>query len=301
MIEYVFHFSIPRILFFISEEHSVLVVGGYNGSNMKTAELIPNRCNIPSLPKGISWQPSLILTTDNNILLCGGTNNAKQCLELKENNWVHHSHLKRERRSAASIMTSKGIYMFGGLDSPKTWEWLPSGSSTWIIGGSIPDPSFERGCGIMISSSEILLIGGKYSEQRILKFNVDSEEWTEMDEKIQPGRYYHSCVVFKNYIIVSGGKSSSSEVLKSTQIINIDNLSLSYSSDMEQARYSHGLVVAYYNNQPTVLAIGGKPYTDSVEVWNPESKTWSLSGDLRLSEAKRNFGALSVPTRLVCP
>ena len=153
----------------------------------------------------------------------------------------------------------------------------------------------------MISSSEILLIGGKYSEQRILKFNVDSEEWTEMDEKIQPGRYYHSCVVFKNYIIVSGGKSSSSEVLKSTQIINIDNLSLSYSSDMEQARYSHGLVVAYYNNQPTVLAIGGKPYTDSVEVWNPESKTWSLSGDLRLSEAKRNFGALSVPTHLVCP
>ena len=70
---------------------------------------------------------------------------------------------------------------------------------------------------------------------------------------------------------------------------------------MEQARYSHGLVVAYYNNQPTVLAIGGWPYTDSIEVWHPESKTWSLSNDLVLSEAKDDFGALSVPTHLVCP
>ena len=77
---------------FISEEHSVLVVGGgdatvsvkYGERHLKTAELIPpNKCKIPSLPKGINIQPSLILTNDDKILLCGGKNNEKECLQLK--------------------------------------------------------------------------------------------------------------------------------------------------------------------------------------------------------------------------
>ena len=194
---------------------------------------------------------------------------------------------------------AKGTFIFGGWLSPKTWEWLPSGSSTWVHGGSIPDPHFEQGCGVQISSTEILLIGGEDSKQRILKFNVDTEEWTEMDEKLQPGRYRHSCVVFKNNIIVSGGINNGA--FKSTQIFDKDNLTLSYSSDMKQERRGHGLVIAHYNNQPTVLAIGGLPYTDSIEVWDHESMTWSLANDLRLTKAKKNFGALSIPTRLVCP
>ena len=196
---------------------------------------------------------------------------------------------------------ARGTYLFGGDANPKTWEWLPSGSSTWVQGGSIPGSGFTSGCGVQISYQEILLIGGYDSRQRILKFNIYSEEWTEMDEKLQTGRYYHSCVVFKNNIIVSGGLDDDYFSLKSTQIIDKDNLTLSYSSEMKLAREKHKLVVAYYNNQPTVLAIGGWPYTDSIEVWDPESKTWSFSSDLALSEKKYGFGALSVPTHLVCP
>ena len=49
------------------------------------------------------------------------------------------------------------------------------------------------------------------------------------------------------------------------------------------------------------VAIGGYPYTGKIEKWDPESKTWSISSDLALSEAKAGFGALSVPTHLVCP
>ena len=286
------------------------MVGGWDGSNdLKTAELIPNRCSIPSLPKGISEQPSLILTNDNNILLCGGTNNEKQCLQLKEKNWVHHSDLIDLRRYATAITMAKGTFLFGGSwPSQKTWEWLPSGSSTWVYGGSIPHPGINYGCGVLISSTEILLIGGEDSKQRILKFNVETEEWTEMNETLQPGRYHHSCVVFKNSIFVSGGQTSGDNVLKSTQILDKDNLSISYSSDLKEATYGHGLVIAHYNNQPTVLAIGGGYYQDddwvprdSIEVWDPETKTWSLTNDLALSEAKYNFGALSLPTRLVCP
>ena len=134
---------------------------------------------------------------------------------------------------------AKGTFLFGGWYSQKTWEWLPISSSTWIHGGSIPDPGFRKGCGVQISPTEILLIGGVSSKQRILKFNVETEEWTEMDEKLQPGRYDHSCISFKNNIIVSGGEDSSGETIKSTQIFDKDNLTLSYSSDMEVARYGN--------------------------------------------------------------
>ena len=278
--------------------------GGDGNQTLKTAELIPNKCNIPSLPKGIRSQPSLILTNDDNILLCGGSDNLLDCLQITGNNWVLHSKLTERRASATAITMVKGTFLFGGwysgsYSSPSTWEWLPSGSSTWVQGGSIPGPQFDSGCGVPISSQEILLIGGLFSKSRILKFNVETEEWTEMDEKLQPGRYQHSCVVFKNNIIVSGGINNGA--FKSTQIFDKDNLTLSYSSDMKQGRDGHGLVVSHYNNQPTVLAIGGYPYTDSIEVWDPESKIWSLSSDLAISEAKAGFGALSVPTRLVCP
>ena len=95
------------------------MVGGWDGDGMKTAELIPSRCNIPSLPKGIGSQPSLILTDDNNILLCGGTYNDQECLELKNKNWVHHSHLTKSRKIAMAISMDKGTFIFGGDVHPQ--------------------------------------------------------------------------------------------------------------------------------------------------------------------------------------
>ena len=54
-------------------------------------------------------------------------------------------------------------------------------------------------------------------------------------------------------------------------------------------------------NQGKYYYQGGWHKMDSIEVWDHESKTWSLSSDLALSEAKGYFGAVSVPTGLVCP
>ena len=94
-------------------------------------------------------------------------------------------------------------------------------------------------------------------------------------------------------------------MIDSTLIMNKDSLTVSKTSNMNEKRRDHGLVVAHYNNQTTVLAIGGMSNkwkeTASVEKWDPESEAWSLADDLTLSEAKYGFGALSVPTRLLCP
>ena len=269
-----------------------------------TTELIPNKCTIPSLPKALGDFPSLFLTSENNILLCGGTRNEYECLEMKENNWIHHSDLIEQRTQATSITMAKGTFIFGGVHSRNTWEWLPSGSSTWVQGGNIPDPGFFSGCGVPISTNEILLIGGVVSTDRILKFNVETNEWTEMDEKLYQANYDHSCLLFKNNIIVSGGGVG--YMIDLTLIMNKDSLTVSKTSNMNEKRREHGLVVAHYNNQTTVLAIGGltkffNGETASIEKWDPESEAWSIANDLTLSEARYSFGALSVPTRLLCP
>ena len=282
-------------------------MGGLDGNgHLKTSELIPNKCTIPSLPKGISGQPSLILTNDDNIILCGGFRNEYECLEMKENNWMHHSDLIEKRELATSVTMAKGTFIFGGHESRNTWEWLPSGSSTWVQGGNIPDPGFFSGCGVPISTNEILLIGGVVSTDRILKFNVETNEWTEMDEKLYPPNHDHSCLLFKNNIIVSGGVVDWGSITDLTLIMNKDSLTMRETSNMNEKRREHGLVVAHYNNQTTVLAIGGltkffNGETASIEKWDPESEAWSIANDLTLSEARYSFGALSVPTRLLCP
>ena len=95
------------------------MVGGANenivSKSLSTAELIPDKCQIPSLPIGISWRPSLVLTNNDDILVCGGYNNGLECLALDEGNeWKFHSNLKYQRRSATAI-----TFVFGGVDKPR--------------------------------------------------------------------------------------------------------------------------------------------------------------------------------------
>ena len=122
--------------------------------------------------------------------------------------------------------------------------------------------------------------------------------------ELQEERVGHACAVFGTNIVISGGENSNS-----TEIISLNNLQNSrVAENLNQHRAYHKLVVSTVNNQPTLLAIGGSyvedeiwKFRDSIEVWNPITESWSVSDTLKLSEAKCCFGALSVPTSLICP
>ena len=66
------------------------------------------------------------------------------------------------------------------------------------------------------------------------------------------------------------------------------------------------MAVAHVDNEPTLLAFGGsyyqngKEYRDSIEIWNPDTETWTLATDMKIREKKKNFGFLSVPSHLSC-
>ena len=62
-----------------------------------------SNCTLPLLPIRISIAPSLILTQDQKILLCGGYRNFQKCLGLNKDAWQEHSSLNEKRRYAVSF------------------------------------------------------------------------------------------------------------------------------------------------------------------------------------------------------
>ena len=301
--------------FILSEnEMTALIVGGYDDNSLKTTEIISqgHTCSsnsLPSLSTGISWRPSLVLTSEEEILLCGGYGNEQKCLELKDNQWQEHSSLKNERIHASAVSTPGGIFIFGGNDSRTTWEWLPSGTYQWQNGNTnIPGEGFYRGCAVKINDTEILLIGGRETYKRVLKFNTNTKKFTNLGDVLNQGRMHHACTLFKEKVIINGGRNSSANDLSSTEIINLNDLTKAHATgNLVQASFGHGLVVVHVDNKPTVLAVGGEykengtwKYRNSIEMWNPTTETWTMT-QMKLSEPKAYFGILSLPTRLLCP
>ena len=272
--------------------------------------MIPKRddCSIPSLPEITTWRPSLIQTNDEEIIMCGGKNSMHKCLSLESEGWSDHSLLTEERCHASAIVMPNGTYIFGGYDVPKTWEWLPRGSTIWQKGGEIPGPGHHYGCGLSISDTELVLIGGENSRNTILMFNIITNQWSSMDQALQEGRAHHACVKVQNEILVSGGMDPLGNVLATTELIDMTTLSSKSGPSMISVRFNHGLALAHYNDQLTALAFGGAYWDDqynqwkqldTIETWDLESETWIMLDD-KLAESKQEMAYISVPTRLVC-
>ena len=73
----------------------------------------------------------------------------------------------------------------------------------WEHGPDIPDVGIQHGCGVRISDTELVLIGGYNTWNRVIRFNIQTSTWTSMPDLIT-GRRYHSCAFVNDKIIVAG-------------------------------------------------------------------------------------------------
>ena len=144
---------------------------------------------VPNLPKIIHDSPSMFLHNET-ILLCGGENNLKTCLKLQEGTWTEYNSLKEERTDAAVASATTATFIFGGLGSEDTYEYLEKNASEWKLGQTkIPGNGFYDGCSIAIFQDEIWLIGGRFTKQRILSFSVNNQNFTVLPTKLKKERY----------------------------------------------------------------------------------------------------------------
>ena len=141
---------------------------------------------------------------------------------------------------------------------------------------------FYRGCGIQISDTEVLLIGGQKTQQTILKLDIETNKQMKIGQLIQ-GRYFHSCTKFGDTIIITGGKKSLDEVLMSTELLDLKTFTLKAGPNLNKGRFGHGLITVNYNDKKVVLALGGVDFQNeltwinSLEIWHPNNGTWKLS------------------------
>ena len=140
------------------------------------------------------------------------------------------------------------------------------------------------------------LIGGYFTEKRILKFNVESHTFQVLPFQFNVGRWNLSCAFIPNTnkIMVTGGFDNGS--LDSTEILDTEDGSVTMASPMNSKRHGHGMGVVTINGENKLAVFGGNyggKMLDSVEFYNNQTGKWENT-DIKLKEARNYFGFLSV-------
>ena len=297
--------ALPYTYFLISlilGKTTIIIAGGKEDDNtdLKVVEQLGEddvNCQIPNLPNETSGNPSMF-RHQGQIILCGGHHNEKQCLMLNNGTWSFFNELIYPRTFATSISTQQRHYIFGGSgESRRTSEYLDSGSHQWQRGPDIPH-GMRFGCGVSISDTELVLIGGQGTLHRVIKLNVISNEWSELPVKLIQGRYSHSCALLNSKIIVAGGLNGG--LLSSTEIIAIHSWNLTLGGCLSTARFKHGMEVMSWNKTLKLISFGGKKgsneYLNIIEVWDDDNKSWSTVQNITFLQPKASFGYMSIPS-----
>ena len=286
-----------------------MVAAGYDYSDLSSIEVLSNELSftnkkLAELPKKISGN-SLFLH-DDNILLCGGWNNENKCLMLEKDAWKEHSTLHKDRRSASAVTTADRTYIFGGGgDGKVTFEFLPKNSKIWQEGRTKILDRFNSGCAVEVpDKQEILLIGGWNTFTRILKFDIETQTFEEMNVSLIKERFDHTCARLPdtNLIVITGGEDSLSNYDNTSEFLNLEDNTITLGNPMNTNRTGHGMAVITIDNKDRLAVFGGSdenidnPVT--VETLNPITRKWEVS-DLKLTEGKNDFGYTSLPNDLI--
>ena len=233
------------------------------------------------------------------------------CYAMVDGSWKKHSTFVQHRGPCSSAVTTNyGTFIFGGDRSKYTYEFLPNESSEWQLGKPEIPRGFRGGCAIALKSKpEIWLIGGYYTNRRILSFDLQTHAFTILPTKLLVDRSSFQCsyIPNTNKIIVTGGGGCD---LSSTEIIDTVDGSVTMASPMRNRRHDHGIGIVTVNDVDRVAVFGGYGdiggidsrggYLKSVDIYNPESGNWEDS-EFELKEGKANCGFVSVSNKLIMP
>ena len=238
---------------------------------------------------------------NGTILLIGGSNNERKCLQLDSGTWKEHSKLTDHRCGHSVVATPTATFIFGGIRrGPRsqffrqTYEYLPKDSTTWIKGKTQIPIRFCNGSAIALSEQEILLISTFCDT--ILCFNVSDHTFRELPYQLNVKfRQGHRSAFIPNTkkLMITGGWDRNNESINSTEILDIEDGSVTMASPMHLKRAFHGLGVITINGQDRLAAFGGHADDDSVELFNAETVTWETT-EMKFEDSNKRFDCLTV-------
>ena len=297
-------------LHFLESKPCVIIAGDFPRRLLSFVEVLTGDLKtrklkiktIPHLPDNIVL--SSMVWHNGTILLCGGWPEeyySQKCFQWRKGSWKRHSILNRDRRGHSLVKTQKAIFVFGDLShSWDTYEYLPKDSTTWIIGETlIPCAFYKQGYIIAIESIEqIWFIGCSNTYNKILSFDYSKHTFKELPLKLNVGRYGHRCAFIPNTnkIMITGGYNSSKKPEDSTEILDIEDGSVTMTSPMNSVRARHGMGIVPFKGEDRLAVFGGSNGDEdlgSVEVYNSQTKKWETT-DLKLNRPRRCFSFLQI-------
>ena len=305
---------------------TVLLTGGrqsYTGYLSSTL-LYPEGCSVPDL-NGVLQHHTTFLTQDSpaRIATCGGSSNGKrvkECWVLQGDSWRagELDDLPEARIWAADARLEIGVFLIGGATSQdKSSVFLRANTSSWVSGPDVPREmwrgslALDRGpCAAPISPHSFLVV------HRTDVFEFDTtvggptsnagwqpkEKWPQLQElrKNWPG----CTVVNGKFIVVSGlGDDNNFKALKTTEIIDLEQRTLSVAGEMAKTRMDfkllsiNGILFALAGNG-YVPENNAHTYIAEVEEFVEETGTWKAAKSL--PGGRNNHGGVSVTKELVC-
>ena len=288
-------------------EQGILLTGGWNAGGLKGAlsscSLMGWGCPVPSLPMGISDHTTGI-TEDGTFITCGGEasdgEDNLECiaLDLESQSWIHHSTLDRPRILASSLtVPGLGLLILGGFKE-NTSILLPTGSSEWVDGPTIPGNGNYGLCSVAISATKFLVIGGSENYNQVAEYDTSTEQWTQWPELDQP-RWGHACAKLGDSVIIAGG-SINFGILYSTTILDLTTKQQRKGGDLETKRAWFGMTAL----DGKVIAFGGmsdafKEVYDSIEEWDEKEEQW-MPSENGLETPMKAFGYVLASVSDIC-
>ena len=309
---------------------SMIIVGGIDQKTPRHVAKVcrnliigPAKLDLPDLPYEIGvydaeLRPSMVVNDSGELLYCG----LKNCWVLRDHKWNFHSEFAEYIFDKVVVQMSNGTYAFGGytFDNQKnqrfcqTSYFLPNGSKQWETGPSIPYYEFSEGSALAISSTELILVGGKsiYGNGAILKFNIITNDWTVVGN-LQEAREGCFAAIFNQKIIVCNGRNyyTFGDDLKSTEILPFkikelpsgekvaQFMPIRKGGDTNSVRCHGAIGVVQLEDSEKLVKLN---LFQPAEEWNDETETWHISTHFAsnpLSHSGRSTAFISKATHLL--
>jgi hypothetical protein len=303
----------------MTPQDSLLVItGGLNATSLlSSTETYPRSsdCSLPSLPLG-RFSHTTFVTSEPTALIatCGGNSGGPtdSCLVLDPINqgWdesrMGSLTMKRDFGAAATL-NHIGVFILGGStgNNDRTSEFLAAGTMQWQEGPALPEGNWIYPCSVEITPNSFLII----ERRDIREFNAAIAGPTSTDGWRHAGRwpslktyrsYQPGCAKIGQKVIIAGGYDEGA--LRSSEVLDLVNRSISPGQEMATPRMSFHLATIFNAGENKIYALGGNVDSTclySVEEWVEESSSWKPADNL--VEKRSAFGAVVASKALVCP